>query len=457
MWTLLWKRAMLPASACIYRRDPKLCQCHSTKGMSMSHHRMFAIAAAAGLAALSPARAADKPYDGLTLNLASQNDQFATVLADLSPKFKEATGITVKVDILSYPELLTKVTADFVGHTKGYDLLTMDIVWSGQFAESGYTVDLADWIKRDAAEINVDDIYPVLMASLGGYKGKQVAFPFAGYANVLAYRTDLYNEAGLKPPETMEDMVANAAKLTAPPKHYGFVANGQKGPAVAQDWMQYNAEMGGSILGADGKPALNSDANVKSLAVYKALFDKTAPPGAADYDWGGREESFRQGLAAQMQTWSVGAPGYFNPETSKVVGKVALMVAPPGKGLPKKYGVGGWGIAINADIDATKKEAAWLYIKWLTSPAIHKEFNLRGAGSYLRISETHDPDLLAKYPFLPVLDEVFAHGDGEYRPRIPQYPQIQDILGTAVNAVLIGDIDPKKALDGAQAEAAKLF
>ena len=44
------------------------------------------------------------------------------------------------------------------GHTKGYDLDTMDIVWSGQFAESGYTVDLTDWIKRDAAEINPADI-----------------------------------------------------------------------------------------------------------------------------------------------------------------------------------------------------------------------------------------------------------------------------------------------------------
>jgi multiple sugar transport system substrate-binding protein len=295
------------------------------------------------------------------------------------------------------------------------------------------------------------------MASLGGYKGKQVAFPFAGYANVLAFRTDLFEKAGLKPPETMEDMVADANKLTVPPKQYGFVANGQKGPAVAQDWMQYNAEMGGSILGADGKAALNSEANIKSLTVYKALFDKAAPPGAADYDWGGREEAFRQGLAAQMQTWSVGAPGYFDPETSKVAGKVALIVSPQGKGLPKKYGVGGWGMAINADIDPKKKDAAWLFIKWLTSPAIHKDFNLRGAGSYLRISETHDPDLLKKYPFLPVIDEVFVNGDGDYRPRIPQYPQIQDILGTAVNAVLIGNEDPKKALDGAQAEAAKLF
>jgi multiple sugar transport system substrate-binding protein len=418
---------------------------------------MLAMAATASFAAIATAGAADKPYDGMTLTLASQNDQFGTVMADLAPKFKELTGITVKVDVLSYPELLTKVTADFVGHTKGYDLVTMDNVWSGQFAESGYSVDLTDWIKRDAAEIKPDDIYPVLMSALGNYKGKQVAFPFAGYANVLAYRTDLFKAADLAAPATMEDMVADAYKLTKPPKQYGFVANGQKGPAVAQDWMQYNAEMGGSIMGADGKPALNSEANIKSLTVYKNLFDKTAPPGAADYDWGGREEAFRQGLAAQMQTWSVGAAGYSNPEMSKVVGKFAIAVAPTGKGLPKKYGVGGWGMAINADIDAKKKDAAWLWIKWLTSPAVHKEFNMMGAGSYLRISETHDPELLAKYPFLPVIDEVFVHGDGEYRPRIPQYPQIQDLLGTAVNAVLIGNTDPKKALDGAQAEAVKLF
>jgi multiple sugar transport system substrate-binding protein len=425
----------------------------------MKQWSVLALAAAAATAInLMPAAAQDMPYKGMTLTLGSMNDQFGTVMADLAPMFEKETGIVVKVDILSYPELLTKVIADFVGDTKGYDMVTMDNVWSGQFAEGGYSVVLNDWIERDKAEINVDDIYPVLMSSLGNYQGKQVAFPFAGYANVLAYRTDLYEAAGLTPPKTMEEMVANAAKLTDPSKNqYGFVANGQKGPAVAQDWMQYNSQMGGAILDANGKPALNSEANIRSLTVYKELFDKTAPPGAADYDWGGREESFRQGLAAQMQTWSVGAPGYSDPGQSKVVGKVAITVAPPGEGQTEKYGVGGWGMAINADIDKERQEAAWLWIKWLTSPAIHKEFNLRGAGSYLRKSETSDPDLLAKYPWLTVIDQTFAKGDGEYRPRIPQYPQIQDLLGTAVNAVLVGNADPKSALDGAQAEAEKLF
>ena len=404
------------------------------------------------------AQAADKPLAGITLNLASMNDQFSAVLAQIAPEFKEATGAELKVDIMDYGSLLTKTTADFVGHTAGYDLITMDIVWAGQFAANGYTIDLNDLMKRDAKELDAADIYPKLTEALGNYKGKQVAYPFAGYANVLAYRKDLFDAAGLKAPETMEDLVAAAYKLTDPAKkQYGFVANGQKGPAVAQDWMQYNAEMGGAILDKDGKPALNSEANIKSLTVYRDLFKKAAPPGAADYDWGGREESFRQGIAATMQTWSVGAPGYYDPKTSKIVGKVDIALAPRGKGLPKIYGIGGWGMAINADAKDKQKEAAWTFIKWVTSPKIQKEMNMLGAGSYIRKSTIADKELNAKYPFLPVLNEVFENGDGDYRPRIPEYPEIQDILGTAVNSVLVGTVEPKAALDAAQEAAAKLF
>jgi multiple sugar transport system substrate-binding protein len=414
----------------------------------------------AGLMALmaSVAFAQAKPLDGITLTLASQNDQFAGVIAKLAPKFKEETGADLKVEIMDYGTLLTKTTADFVGNTKGYDLVTMDIVWAGAYAENHYSVDLTDWVKRDAAELDLDDIYPVVLKSLGQYNGHYVAFPFAAYANILAYRKDLFKAAGLPLPKTMEELVADAKTLTDPSKkQYGFVANGQKGPAVAQDWMQYNNQMGGSILGKDGLPALNSPENVKSLAVYKQLFTEAAPPGAIEYDWGGREESFRQGIAALMQTWSVGAPGYSDPATSNVVGKVGITTAPVGTGVAPQYGVGGWGMAINAEIAPSQQEAAWTFIKWLTSKKIHKEFNMDGAGSFMRKSEMADPDLLAKFDFLPVIAKTYENGNGDYRPRIPQYPEIQDILGTAVNSVLAGAAEPQAALDEAQAKAKKLF
>ncbi|MGO8020868.1 sugar ABC transporter substrate-binding protein [Rhizobium leguminosarum] len=406
----------------------------------------------------STAFAHAKPLDGVTLTLASQNDPFGGVLTKLAAKFKEDTGAELKVEVMDYGTLLTKTTADFVGDTKGYDLVTMDIVWAGAYAENGYSVDLTDWVKRDAAELDLDDIYPVILESLGQYNGHYVAFPFAAYANVLAYRKDLFEAAGLAVPKTVEELVSDAKKLTDPSKkQYGFVANGQKGPAVAQDWMQYNNQMGGSILGKDGLPALNSPENVESLAVYKQLFVETAPPGAIEYDWGGREESFRQGVAAMMQTWSVGAPGYSDPASSNVVGKVGITTAPVGAGVSPQYGVGGWGMAINADIDAKQKEAAWTFIKWLTSKKIHKEFNLEGAGSFMRKSQMTDPDLTAKFDFLPVVAKTYENGNGDYRPRIPEYPEIQDILGAAVNSVLAGAAEPKAALDEAQAEAKKLF
>ena len=158
-----------------------------------------------------------------------------------------------------------------------------------------------------------------------------------------------------------------------------------------------------------------------------------------------------------MQTWSVGAPGYSDPSISKVVGKTGIALAPVAKGVKQTYGVGGWGLAINADIDDKQKEAAWTFIKWLVSKPVHKEFNLMGAGSFMRRSQMTDADLLAKFDFLPVIAETYEHGNGEYRPRIPQYPQIQDILGKAVNSVLAGAAEPKAALDEAQASAAKLF
>ncbi|MBV9247220.1 MAG: extracellular solute-binding protein [Methylobacteriaceae bacterium] len=419
---------------------------------------ILAAALGAAIGGAAPCLAQSQPYAGVQLHVASQNDQFAGPLVQLAPEFEKATGIKVSVDILSYPELLTKITADFIGKTKGYDVVTMDIVWAGQFKEAGYTLDLGPWIERDKAELDLDDIYPVALKSLGQYGGTYVAYPFAGYANVLAYRKDLYEAKSLIPPKTIQELVKDAYALTDRAKNvYGFVANGQKGPAVAQDWMQYNSQLGGSILDASGKPALNSRANVESLKVYKELFVKAAPPGAVNYDWGGREESFRQGLVANMQTWSVGSAGYYDPKQSKVVDKVAIVPAPPGEGVKQKYGFGGWGLAINAGIDKRQQEAAWVYIKWVTSPAVQKEMSKLGAGGYIRKSTVADPELNKLYPFLPVLDTEFKDGDGDYRPRIPQYPQIQDILGTAVNAVLVGDADPKAALDKAQAAAEKLF
>jgi multiple sugar transport system substrate-binding protein len=375
-------------------------------------------------------------------------DQYVVAFRALVPQFNQASGATITLDELGYVDLYQKLIADFVGHTGNYDLMTVDIVWSGEFGANRYTKLLDEYMARDKAELQLDDILPVSW-TLGEWQGEHPAYPLAGYANVLNYRKDVLAAAGIEPPKTQEALLEAAIKLTDAGKSmYGIALLGAKGPAVAQDYMAWVQQHGGRILDDAGKPALNTAENAKILEFFGELF-KYAPPGATDYWWDQRETAFRSGQVAMMEGWSIARAGYEDANISSVVGNVDIAVAPVAAGMEPKYGFGGWGIGINADSTPQEQECAWQFIKWLTSPEIQKEW-LKNDGAPIRRSTMTDPELVALYPWLPILLESFEKGDGDYRPRIPQYSIIQDALGTHVNAFLVGQETAQQALDAAQ-------
>ncbi len=394
----------------------------------------------------------EQPYAGVELSLASMTDQYIEAFRYLLPKFQEETGIIVTMDELGYTDLYQKLTADFVAHSAQYDLVTTDIVWSGQFAANKNTLDLTDLIARDKDEINPDDILPVMWTQ-GEYEGHQYSFPLGGYANVLNYRTDLFEAAGLQPPTTQEELLADAEKLNDPANGvYGIALLGA-GSAGAQDFMAYVQQHGGTILDENGMAKVNTPENVKTLEYFGSLFNY-APPGNADYWWDQRETAFKEGQVAMMEGWSISRNDYEDPTISKVVGKVDITYAPVSEGMSPKYGFGGWGIAINADSDPVKQEAAWEFIKWLSSPDVQKEW-VTHRGPPLRTSTMTDPEIVNELPWMPILLKSFQNGDGNYRPRIPQYSIIEDALGTYVNSFLVGQDTAQSALDKAQAQIEK--
>jgi len=394
------------------------------------------------------AAADEKPFAGTELVLASMTDQYLNAFRVLIPQFEEETGIKVTLDELGYVDLYQKLTADFVGETGNYDLMTVDIVWSGEYAANGYTLPLDEFMERDKEELMLDDIMPVAW-TLGEWEGQHWAYPLAGYANVLNYRKDVLEEAGIEPPQTQQELLEASQQLTdAENDFYGIALLGAKGPAVAQDYMAWVQQHDGTILDENGNPALNTAENVEILEFFGELFEY-APPGATDYWWDQRETAFRSGNVAMMEGWSIARAGYEDPDISSVVGKVDVTLAPVSEGMEPKYGFGGWGIGINADTD--NPEAAWEFIKWITSPEVQKEW-IRNDGAPIRRSTLEDPELVEEYPWFPVLLESFENGDGDYRPRIPEYSIIQDALGTAVNSYLVGEMSAQEALDQAQAQ-----
>ena len=387
-----------------------------------------------------------KKFDGVELTLASMTDQYVSAFRYLIPLFEEETGIKVVMDELGYVDLYQKLTADFVGKTAQYDLMTVDIVWSGEYATNGYTLPLNDFMARDAAVTNEADIMPVAW-TLGEYEGKQWAYPLAGYANVLNYRKDLFEAAGITPPTTQEELLAAVKQLTVGDQ-YGIALLGAKGSAVAQDYMSFLQQHGGSVLDESGKVALVTPKNIETLEFFGELF-KYAPPGSTDYWWDQRETAFRNGTVAMMEGWSIARAGYENPEMSSIVGKVDVTAAPVSAGMEPKYGFGGWGIGINASSDPQKQEAAWEFIKWITSVDIQKEW-VKHDGAPIRRSTLEDPELVAMYPWFPLMLKSFENGDGDYRPRIPTYSIIENALGTHVNAFLVGQETAESALTKAQ-------
>lgn len=432
------------------------------KSIKVVLYLLLAFALILGVAGCSPAATPSQPeapaeepvapapegnkFEGVELTMAAMTDQYVAALRVLAPRFTEETGIVIILDELGYTDLYQKLTADFVGKTAQYDLMTVDIVWSGEYAANLYTLPLDDFMARDKAELNLDDIMPVAW-TLGEYQGKHWAYPMAGYANVLNYRKDILEAAGIKPPTTQEELLAAAKELTKGDL-YGIALLGAKGSAVAQDYMAFVQQHGGSILDANGKVALNTPDNVAVLEYFGELFSY-APPGSIDYWWDQRETAFRTGIVAMMEGWSIARAGYENSEISSVVGKVDVVAAPVAEGMEPKYGFGGWGIGINASSSELEQEAAWEFIKWLTSEEIQKDW-VKNDGAPIRRSTLTDPELVAMYPWFPLMLESFEKGDGDYRPRIPEYSIIQDALGTYVNAFLVGQETAESALQKAQ-------
>lgn len=398
------------------------------------------------------------PYEGAVLHFAVAAEQYADYLQVLSKQFKIKTGADVRIDILGYVELQQKITQDYATGSAQYDLATMDIVWTGQFEQEGWTRDLTDWINRDKAEIDYDDIMPILWV-MGGWNDRQIGFPLSGYANSLIYRKDLFESADektafkakygyeLAPPKTMDQLGDIAEFFTRPEKNmYGLVANGARGPAVAQDWMEYMRGFGGQILNSSGDVTVNSDECVKSLEFFVKIFDNWAPSGAIGYWWDDRESSYRTGQSVMESSWSIARAGYEDASISMVVGKTGMAVTPKVSGVTAGYGVGGWGVAINADSSENNAAISWDFIKFITGKEAQKEW-VRNNGAPIRYSTLTDPELNKEMPWLSRILTVFKDGDGDYRPRVPNYSQIQDILGLRVNQAITHELGAKEALD----------
>jgi multiple sugar transport system substrate-binding protein len=181
----------------------------------------------------------------------------------------------------------------------------------------------------------------------------------------MVYRKDLLEKAGLQPPKTLDEMIADVKKLNDPDHGiYGIALRGQRGSgANVWRWMPYFRGFGGQWFDGD-KPVFDSDAAVKATQVYLDLF-QYSPPGTKTGSWDESTGAFLAGQVALLVESTPLAGEAIDPKVSKVVGKVGFTIPPS----PLTGGGYGHGLAIGAKANKTdaQRKCAGLFVAWATS------------------------------------------------------------------------------------------
>lgn len=398
---------------------------------------------AALVAAGSLAFGQQSQYAGTTLEFIVQPDVFAEPVRRLLPRFTEETGIIVNMETLPYASLRERQLSDFIGGTGSVDIMTMDIVWMGGYAEAGWIENLGPYYERDAALIDPDDFLPGAMAGLALWDGEYYGMPLGAYYYIMHYRKDVLEAAGVQPPSTLDELI-DAVKAVHDPaaEMYGFSAGYRRGAPVVHDSLAYYIGLGGGVLRdfpADLTPNMNTELAVRVYEFYKAMLDY-APPGAINFDFRERREPFQQGRVALVGNWSSSSAAFEDPRNSveTVIGNVGHSYMPKASAdSDPVVPFGGWALVINAD--SKKKEAAWEFMRWLSSPEIQKVYAADG-GTPFRFSTLRDPELSASRPWYQLILDAEANGwvRPEYRPRFPAWPEMEEALGLRLSEAMSG-------------------
>jgi multiple sugar transport system substrate-binding protein len=217
---------------------------------------------------------------------------------DLMKRFTEETGTKVKLVAVAEDQLTTVLTSAAASDELPDAIAAAPLNSVQQFA----TDDLLD---TDAAAAVVKalgaDTFSDRALELTRDGDTQLSVPSDGWAQLLFYRTDLFQAAGIEAPTSL-DSIAAAAKALDSDSVAGITIATAPGDGFTQQTFEHVALANGcELVGKDGKVTLDSPECVESLDWYTSLARDYSVAGNQDVDTT-RATYFSGGAA--MVIWS---------------------------------------------------------------------------------------------------------------------------------------------------------
>jgi multiple sugar transport system substrate-binding protein len=344
-----------------------------------------------------------------------------------------------KVSMIELPEAADAQRSGFVTNLQAksdkYDVLGIDVVWTAEFAKSGWLVEL-DQSQFQLAQM----LKPAV--DTGMFEGKLWAVPYDTNGGLLFYRKDILDKAGEEPPTTFEELKA-LCPLAQQNNIDCYAGQFFKYEGLTVNFAEAVQAAGGEIMTDNGTKVALGPPAVQGLSVLADGFKQgEIPRQAITYKEQESQRAFVAGKLMFLRNWPyVYALAAKDEPANKVRGKFG--VAPlPGITGPGSSSLGGLNFAVSAY--SKKQKTAAEFVKFATSQENAKEMVLLTGNAPAWTDLYNDPDLVTKYAHLPILLEGLQQA--KPRPVTPYYQEVTSAIQEDAYAALQGQKTPDQAV-----------
>ena len=368
----------------------------------------------------------------------AQTGIYSQTLLDIVADFNKLQEGKIEVEAVytgSYQDTMQKLLAALVAGDVP-TLAQIEQARIGQFVDGGAFQDLNEFIKNDPEfAATLDDFWPRFIAA-NTYEQGLLGFPLNCSTPLMYINRDLFRQAGLdpdNPPKTWTEVYAASKQIkTLGPDIYGYRFGND-------DWLleAYIWQFGGQIISEDGRKML-----IYSPETVNAwnFFQKGVREGIFIFGTTGGNELDLSGRIA-MVVRSTGSLGYLKQNAKFDLG-ATIMPMQEKQVVP----IGGANVFMFSSRPKAEKEAAWEFLKFLTSTENTAKWSLATGYMTSRISAFESPEIQKIMTDDPrfALTYQQLRDSAVRRPWYGPYPEVHAMITSAWESVMS---DPTKDVD----------
>ncbi|MEJ5945194.1 sugar ABC transporter substrate-binding protein [Pseudokineococcus basanitobsidens] len=321
-----------------------------------------------------------KKASGTTINVLQTPHPYQQSFQPLLGEFTELTGIEVKPELVPEADYFTRLNTELQGQGGNYDVFMTGAYFIWTYGPPGWMEDLGPWIQNESAtngDYDFEDIYEGLRKAtqwdfttgspIG--TGGQWALPWGFETNVIAYNKRLFDERGVQPAETFDELVQLATDLTDRSSgRYGIAFRGSKSWATIHPgyMTQYTREGAKDYTSSGGEltAAMNSPEAVAFTQKWADLAKNAGPANWTSYEYPDCTRDLGNGSAAMVFDADSATYPQNQPGASAEAGNLAWHPGPAGPDGSYATNLWTWSWGMNSA--SKKKLAAWLFMQWAT-------------------------------------------------------------------------------------------